>query len=254
MIQKKPLIGVGVLILKGDLILMSKRQTSHGTGFWAFPGGHLEFNETVEECVKRELFEETGLVAKTIIKGPWKEAFFESDSKHYINLFGIVREFSGSLENKEPQKSSEWKWFPIDQLPSPLFHPIESIAKDGSLVDFLAPYRKPKLSYLSAPFSHPDPTIQQARYEEITAAAGHLIKAGTYVYSPLTHNIPIKNLGIITTWEEWKPLDFAMIDQCDQLIIYQMEGWETSRGVQEEVAYAKEKNIPIIEMKPLAFV
>lgn len=192
MIQKKPLIGVGVLVLKGDLILMWKRQTSHGTGFWAFPGGHLEFNERVEECVKRELFEETGLVAKTIIKGPWKEVFFESDSKHYINLFGIVREFSGSLENKEPQKSSEWKWFPIDQLPSPLFHPIESIAKDGSLVDFLVPYRKPKLSYLCAPFSHPDPTIQQARYEEITAAAGHLIKAGTYVYSPLTHNIPIK--------------------------------------------------------------
>lgn len=45
-----------------------------------------------------------------------------------------------------------------------------------------------------------------------------------------------------------------MIDQCDQLIIYQMDGWETSRGVQEEVTYAKEKNIPIIEMKPLAFV
>lgn len=40
-----PRIGVGVCIVKNNLVLMGKRSGSHGAGQWDFPGGHLEFNE-----------------------------------------------------------------------------------------------------------------------------------------------------------------------------------------------------------------
>ena len=108
--------------------------------------------------------------------------------------------------------------------------------------------------YLSAPYNHPDPEIRKQRYQLITAFAGKLIKEGTYVFSPITHNVPIKEMEILTSWEEWKPYDLTMLSLCNQMIVYQLPGWETSRGVQEEIAFAKEKNIPIVEMKPEALV
>jgi 8-oxo-dGTP diphosphatase len=42
---KRPLIGVAVIVMKDDRVLLGKRKNSHGADTWAFPGGHLEFNE-----------------------------------------------------------------------------------------------------------------------------------------------------------------------------------------------------------------
>ncbi len=78
-----PKVGVGVLVIERGEILLGKRKNAHGTGDWSAPGGHLEFNETVSNCVQRELLEETGLIAETIHLGPWEEVFFQKENKHY---------------------------------------------------------------------------------------------------------------------------------------------------------------------------
>lgn len=244
----QPKVGIGILVISNEKILLGKRKKALGQGTWAVPGGHLEVGETVEACTKRELFEETNLIAEEIIQGPWMESL---TPEHYIDILTMVTKFRGELINREPEKKESWEWFSLDQLPHPLFETLEKIKVENSLIPFL---RKNSLSYLSAPFSDPDPAVQKERYEQITAAAGVLIKQGTYVYSPITHNIPIKELGVITSWEDWKPYDFAMLTLCRQLIVYQLPGWEKSQGVQEEIAFAQEKNIPIIEMKPLDLV
>ncbi len=57
----RPLVGVGVLIVRDGLVLLGKRRHVHGEGDWSPPGGHLEFGETPEECAVREAHEETGL-------------------------------------------------------------------------------------------------------------------------------------------------------------------------------------------------
>jgi 8-oxo-dGTP diphosphatase len=55
----RPKVGVAVIVVKDTRILLGKRVNSHGSGTWQFPGGHLEFGEPIEDCAKRELFEET---------------------------------------------------------------------------------------------------------------------------------------------------------------------------------------------------
>ena len=131
--NKRPLIGVCVLVEKEGKVLLGKRKSSHGDGSWATPGGHLEFVETVESCAARELYEETGLVILSSALGPWAENIMEEGTKHYITLFVFVNEFSGVLENLEPHKCEGWEWFDWDQLPEPIFPSVKSLIEKISL-------------------------------------------------------------------------------------------------------------------------
>jgi 8-oxo-dGTP diphosphatase len=58
---KRPLIGVGAVILQRDRILMAQRGKEPLKGWWSLPGGALETGEALEDAVRREVREETGL-------------------------------------------------------------------------------------------------------------------------------------------------------------------------------------------------
>jgi len=115
-------IGLGTQIIvrndKGE-ILLSKRSKEIGFGEWELPGGHIEFGETFEQCVRRECQEELGIevkVSKLISVAP---NFIQGN--HYIVFVFLANSFEGIPENKEPNVHSEMKWFPEDKLPENLF-------------------------------------------------------------------------------------------------------------------------------------
>jgi ADP-ribose pyrophosphatase YjhB (NUDIX family) len=58
---KRPLVGVGAIILKRDRILMAQRGKEPLKGWWSLPGGALEIGESLKDAVCREVREETGL-------------------------------------------------------------------------------------------------------------------------------------------------------------------------------------------------
>ena len=133
-----PRIGVGVLLFREGLVLLGKRTGSHGAQTWAPPGGHLEFGESPTACAKRELLEETGIIAEDVQEGPWLNTFFP-EGKHYITLFTFVHSAVGTPELKEPQKCLCWEWFALDNLPSPLFLPLKQFTETHSLITFSQP-------------------------------------------------------------------------------------------------------------------
>lgn len=51
----QPKVGVGVIVAKGNMVLVGRRRNSLGDGEHALPGGHLEFGETLEQCAAREV-------------------------------------------------------------------------------------------------------------------------------------------------------------------------------------------------------
>jgi len=134
----KPKVGVGcgVMILKDNKILLGRRNENpdtadselRGEGTWTMPGGKLEYQEGFEECACRETLEETGLIVTKV-----KVICLNNDKNehaHFVTIGLLVEEFSGEPRVMEPNEITEWRWFDLDNLPSPIFIPSAKVLKN----------------------------------------------------------------------------------------------------------------------------
>ena len=135
--KKRPYIGVAVIVVRKGRVLLGKRKNSHGSGTWQFPGGHLEYGESIEACARRELKEETGLDIDKSRMGPFTNDVFKKERKHYVTLFVIAEQTSGNPRVMEPDKCERWDWFPWTQLPRPRFLPIVNLLQQNFSIEEL---------------------------------------------------------------------------------------------------------------------
>lgn len=129
--ENRPKVGVSALLIKGNQVLFGKRKNAHGAGSWCYPGGHLEYGESWEECVRREVSEEVGVEVGNIRFGAITNDIFENEQKHYITICMLADYISGDVKVLEPDKLEEWGWYTWDNLPSPLFLPAINLLKAG---------------------------------------------------------------------------------------------------------------------------
>ncbi len=111
-------------------------------------------------------------------------------------------------------------------------------------------FERKKIAYLGCPYADPDPNIRKFRLQAVTHMAFELRQQGRYVYSPLTHNIPIDQLGVLGDFISWLEFDHNMLSRCDTLLVLKLPGWQNSKGLAAEIAFAKRNNIPIEEIEP----
>jgi 8-oxo-dGTP diphosphatase len=112
---KGPGLAVDGVILLGEAIVLVKRRNQPYAGMWALPGGFVEYGETVEDAVKREILEETGL--KVEIE---KLAGIYSDPKrdprgHTVSVVFLCKKTGGSL--KADSDAADVGVFPLAKLP-----------------------------------------------------------------------------------------------------------------------------------------
>ena len=109
---KHPLVGVGALIYQRDRILMAERGGEPLKGWWSIPGGLVESGESLDEAVRREVREETGLQVKPL--GVLK--IFEriirdaqgAPEYHYVLIDYVCRITSGTLRAGDDVSRAEW--------------------------------------------------------------------------------------------------------------------------------------------------
>lgn len=98
------------------------------------------------------------------------------------------------------------------------------------------------LIYLASPYTG----NEEENFEKVTIAAGHFVKQGLIIFSPITHFHPIaKKTSLPTGWEFWERLDRAYLSVSSELYVLMLPGWRESKGVTAEIKIAREKGIPI---------
>ena len=120
-------VGASVIVEDGEgRILLQLRSDNH---CWGYAGGSVELDEDVEETAKRELYEETGLVADSL------ELFgvFSGKDMHYtypngddvsnIDIVYLCKSFSGTLRRQESEVD-DLKFFEVSEIPKNISSPV----------------------------------------------------------------------------------------------------------------------------------
>ena len=111
-------------------ILLGKRTDNH---LWGYAGGSVELEETVEECAKRELFEEMGLHVRSmeffmVNSGPEAHYIYPNGDEVYnVEIIYLCRDYTGEIR-RQPEEIEEIKFFPVSEISldmiSPLIRPV----------------------------------------------------------------------------------------------------------------------------------
>ncbi len=111
-------VGIGGFIVNDqNQLLLLKRKTPPEAGCWNIPGGRVEFGETLEEAVVREVEEETSLKVKpTSILGI-VDHIVKNENVHWIATHFLCTIIEGQPKITEPEKHESIEWFSFENLP-----------------------------------------------------------------------------------------------------------------------------------------
>ncbi|WP_170452198.1 NUDIX hydrolase [Ruegeria arenilitoris] len=116
--QQVPRIGALAVVVDQGHVLLVQRSKAPDAGLWGFPGGHVEWGETVLQAAARELMEETGIEATP-------QAYLGNldllvrDSAGQITAHYLLVGVSCRFESGTPvaaDDAQDARWFPIRQV------------------------------------------------------------------------------------------------------------------------------------------
>ena len=110
------------------------------------------------------------------------------------------------------------------------------------------------LVYLAVPYSHPDPSVKERRFQTVNKVAGILMQRGLHIFSPISHTHPIAICHSLPEgWEFWKDYDEAVLRHCCKVLVLMLDGWKDSEGVNAEINAALDLGLPVEYLDPEEF-
>ena len=86
----------GIIIKNNKLVVMERKK--NGRHYYTFPGGHVEKNETCEECIVRELMEELGIVVRPV------RLIYGYEYKNSLQAFYVLEWLSGEIHTTNAEE------------------------------------------------------------------------------------------------------------------------------------------------------
>lgn len=114
----RPLVGIGVIVLRQGAVLLVRRGQAPAMGEWSLPGGAQELGETAEAAARRELAEETGLAVGDL----HLVGYFDSihrDEEERIRFHYTILDFAAAYASGDARAGSdvaELVWAPVAAL------------------------------------------------------------------------------------------------------------------------------------------
>jgi len=135
-------VGVGAVIFdsEGRVFLAKRgREARNESGGWEFPGGSVEFGETLEQAIAREVKEEYGIEIAVLGLLDVVNHLIPEERQHWVSPTYLCRIASGTPRIREPHKCDEIGWFAVGEIPEDRLtiaskKSLESLKKKGGTV------------------------------------------------------------------------------------------------------------------------
>ena len=122
---------VDAVIIKDNKVLLIKRGSEPFRNYWGLPGGYVDWDETLEDAVKREVKEEVGATVISL-----KQMGIYSDPKrHPQQTIDVSYEVDIEGEIKAGDDAKEYKWFDLKELPQLAFDHRQIMNKLRNILD-----------------------------------------------------------------------------------------------------------------------
>jgi 8-oxo-dGTP diphosphatase len=104
-----PQLAVSAAIFRGDDVLLVRRARLPSKGAYSFPGGRVEFGETLHAALHREVREETALAIEIIGLAGWREVVPETSGRgHYLIMSFAARWTAGEPVLNDELDDARW--------------------------------------------------------------------------------------------------------------------------------------------------
>ncbi len=117
--MRNPRLTVDGVVIADARLLLIRRGRPPFKDTWALPGGFVEYGETVETAVQREVKEETGLTTSILQLVGVYSAPDRDPRGHTVSVAFLLDVESGSAAGGDD--AAEARWFPFDELPDLAF-------------------------------------------------------------------------------------------------------------------------------------
>ena len=116
-------VGVGAILVDDEgRVFLARRgpKAKNERDLWEFPGGSVEFGETLAQALQREMFEEYGIKVSVGELVDVVDHILPQENQHWVSPTFICRIVSGTPHIREPEKCTEIGWFDVHRMPDEL--------------------------------------------------------------------------------------------------------------------------------------
>lgn len=115
----KAVVSVHLILIKDNCVLLYLRQnTGFGDGLYSVIAGHIDGDETVTQAMIRESYEEAGIIVKPEDLEINCVMHRKTSDREIIDYFMILHKWENVIENLEPHKCAELRFFDLKDLPN----------------------------------------------------------------------------------------------------------------------------------------
>lgn len=122
----RPVVGVGAIVVKDGQVLLVRRGRAPLKGYWSLPGGAVETGELLEDALRREVLEETGLAVEPLfLAAVFERLMTDADERtefHYVLLDYVCAPQPGT-EAAAGDDAEQLGWFDLEEAGTLLMTP-----------------------------------------------------------------------------------------------------------------------------------